>query len=145
MRESAVPQHIIPTLHVIFCHPSRPATLLFQRFTFKCLRFPKVGGSVTRWSSQLSQKPPLFHRNLIWIHQKRSPRSLSLQEAQHSLLLGCPLFHYRNRALHTKIKWWGKHIFAPVTNVGCMCMGESKRRGGKRSKKRKNKEETEKP
>lgn len=49
-----------------------------------------------------------------------------------SILLGCPLFHYRNRALHTKIKWWGKHVFAPLTNVMCMCVracGE-RRKGG---------------
>lgn len=52
----------------------------------KCLWFPKVGSSVTGWSSQLPQRPPLFNRDLCWVHQQSSCESTSLCYKKQSIL-----------------------------------------------------------
>lgn len=90
--------------------------------TSKCLRFPKVGSSLTGWSLQQPETSSPPQKSILNLPVKLWVSVAVPWEAEHPVFCLAVLY-YRNRALHTKIKWWGKHVFAPITNVVYMCMG----------------------
>lgn len=82
----------------------------------------------------MPQRPPLW----IQISTESTSKAVvslwccAARSRAFSILPGCPLFHYRNRALHTKIKWWAKHFFRPYNKCGvhvhaCLCVCERER------------------
>ena len=112
---------------------SPPVTRHSRRTVVSAFFNPNVSES-QRWDVWWLGGPHSCHRDLLsslFLTKSRLSVAL-LRQAEHLLFcLAVPVFHYRNRALHTKINWWGKHILSPWQMwCACVCVRGREREGG---------------